>query len=122
MRPGTQSFWRGERTFPGYSGTPGKTCWSGGDFASDSKTVVLLERRSPELIRDLRERLQIGRRGQPEHCRAAFLDERKQPLERHRRRRERLRQSHSVALLVLFRTPPGGMHVPEVRRRAFEEL
>src|SRR4249919_117189 len=103
MRPGTQSFWRGERTFPGDSGTPGKTCWSGGNFASDSKTVVLLERRSPELIRDLRERVQIDRRAQPEHRGAAFLHERERPLERHRRRGERLRQSHFVALLVLFR-------------------
>ncbi len=76
-------------------------------------------RASSELLGDSRDCFAIGGLTEPENCCAAHADERKAPLDCHRRLRERLRQRDSEALdrLLLGSTP----HDRRVRRRPLAE-
>src|SRR5947208_5083979 len=121
-RPGTRSGYSGERTLPRDPGPSREARRSRLDFRYDEQSRPGLRSRAAELFRYARHAVDLGARADVEDRCPARSDQRQTPLQRHRRRGERLGDGHPEPIRLLLLGPAADdTHVGKLTRGELEE-
>src|SRR5918999_181660 len=113
----------GQRTFPGHPGTARKAFGRRAKLADQQQPVVILRRRSRQLLGHPRDTVGVSTGPDPEDDGPAGTHERQAPLGRHGWQRKRLRHRDTEPIrLLLLRPPPDDTEIRELRLPLTEEI